>query len=114
MATGTTRHMTEIAGGHIADSVNIRYISKVKTTAWQKPPILGARSMTVAIFTAEDEPIVGVPAIARAMGLPVRRVRYLLDIGELPAGKIGRTPFTKQRWLTERFDRQVSGNREAA
>jgi hypothetical protein len=64
--------------------------------------------MSVSVFSPEDEPIVGIPAIAKATGLTERRVRYLIDIGEIPAGRIGRMMFTKPRWIAERFDKPTN------
>jgi hypothetical protein len=69
---------------------------------------------TATVFAPEEAPIVGIPAIAKATGLTERRVRYLIELGELPVGKIGRAAFTKPRWIAERFNQQMPTNSKAA
>jgi hypothetical protein len=64
--------------------------------------------MSVEVFAPGNEPIVGVPAIAKETGWTERRVRYLIATNEIPTGKIGRLFFTKAKWIAERFEKPTT------
>lgn len=55
-----------------------------------------------------DDIIRGVPAIADYTGEPLRRCRYMLYQGQLPAGQVGRTWIASKRVLREHY-RKLTG-----
>jgi hypothetical protein len=63
--------------------------------------------MMTQIFNDDDRPIRGHRNIAEAAGENERRTRYLIQIGELPVGRIGGQPFTTARWLRERYSQKI-------
>jgi hypothetical protein len=63
--------------------------------------------MMLQVFNDDDVLIRGYRAMAEAIGETERRTRYLVKIGELPVGRIGGQPFTKPKWLKERFEQRV-------
>jgi hypothetical protein len=51
----------------------------------------------------------GVPAISKFLGEDERRTYYILETGQLPAGKIGQQWVASKRVLRERIAKIVSG-----
>ena len=51
----------------------------------------------------------GADAIARALGLTPRQVRYMADRGRLPIGKVGNRLFAQRERLLEHFKRLIEG-----
>ena len=53
----------------------------------------------------------GARAIAEFVGVPVRKVNYMLAQGFLPVGRLGRTFVGSKRTLTSFFDEVSSGRK---
>jgi hypothetical protein len=56
-----------------------------------------------------DDILRGVPAIAAYTGEPIRRCRYLLYAGQLPAGQFGRTWVASKAALKARYKQVLAG-----
>ena len=74
------------------------------------PPDVSGPVSSAASPLAADR-LAGARAIAEFIGVPVRRVNYMLAQGFLPVGRLGRTFIGSKRTLTSFFDDVSAGKK---
>jgi hypothetical protein len=57
-----------------------------------------------------EDRLTGIEAIAKFRKEPKRRTTYLLETGQLPAGKEGRIWIASKRRLREHYEQLTAGN----